>query len=114
LPSTCTPHDLRHTLATWLQDAGIPDRVIDEVMDHDKSNRARQLGASRTGMGYRDTTPEMAGRVVAAIETRLTVVLEVAARKCVDCASLSMSWPSRNTMLLAANATGALPCHPPC
>jgi hypothetical protein len=23
------PHDLRHTYATWLEDAGIPDRVID-------------------------------------------------------------------------------------
>jgi integrase len=22
-------HDLRHTYATWLEDAGIPDRVID-------------------------------------------------------------------------------------
>jgi len=75
------PHDLRHTFATWLEDAGIPDRVIDEVMGHDNSSRARRLGASRTGMGYRDTTPEMAARVVAAIETRLAVVLEVAARE---------------------------------
>jgi hypothetical protein len=32
-------------------------------------------------MGYRDTTPEMAARVVAAIETRLALVLEVAARE---------------------------------
>jgi integrase len=79
------PHDLRHTLATWLEDAGIPDRVIDEMMGHDNSNRARQLGASRTGMGYRDTTPEMAARVVAAIETRLAVVLEVAGREAADC-----------------------------
>jgi integrase len=78
------PHDLRHTLATWLEDAGIPDRVIDEVMGHDNSNRARQLGASRIGMGYRDTTPEMAARVVAAIQTRLTVVLEVAGREAAD------------------------------
>jgi hypothetical protein len=64
-----------------LEDAGIPDRVIDEVMGHDNSSRARQLGASRTGMGYRDTTPEMAGRVVTAIEARLAVVLEVATRE---------------------------------
>jgi integrase len=76
---------LRHTFATWLEDAGIPDRVIDEVMGHDNSNRARQLGASRIGMGYRDTTPEMAARVVAAIETRLAVVLEVAGREAADC-----------------------------
>jgi hypothetical protein len=26
------PHDLRHTFATWLEDAGIPSRVIDELM----------------------------------------------------------------------------------
>jgi integrase len=24
------PHDLRHTFATWLEDAGVPVRVIDE------------------------------------------------------------------------------------
>jgi hypothetical protein len=29
-------------------------------------------------MGYRDTTPEMIGRAVAAIERRLAIVLEVA------------------------------------
>ena len=32
-------------------------------------------------MGYRDTTPEMLLRAVAAIESRLAVVLEVAARE---------------------------------
>jgi integrase len=26
------PHDLRHTFASWLEDAGIPSRVIDELM----------------------------------------------------------------------------------
>jgi hypothetical protein len=26
------PHDLRHTFATWLEDDGIPTRVIDELM----------------------------------------------------------------------------------
>jgi site-specific recombinase XerD len=25
-------HDFRHTFATWLEDGGIPARVIDEVM----------------------------------------------------------------------------------
>jgi integrase len=75
------PHDLRHTYATWLEDAGIPGRVIDELMGHDNTHRARQDRVSRIGMGYRDTTPEMLGRAVAAIESRLAVVLEVADRE---------------------------------
>ena len=28
------PHDLRHTFATWLEDDGIPTRVIDELVGH--------------------------------------------------------------------------------
>src|SRR6266545_4590149 len=28
-------HDFRHTYATWLEDAGIPARVIDELMGHE-------------------------------------------------------------------------------
>jgi integrase len=32
------PHDLRHTFATWLEDAGIPARVIDELMGHSGGN----------------------------------------------------------------------------
>jgi integrase len=75
------PHDLRHTYATWLEDAGIPGRVIDELMGHDNTHRARQDRVSRIGMGYRDTTPEMLMRAVAAIERRLAVVLEVAAQE---------------------------------
>jgi hypothetical protein len=75
------PHDLRHTYATWLEDAGIPGRVIDELMGHDNTHRARQDRVSRIGMGYRDTTPEMLMRAVAAIESRLAVVLEVAAHE---------------------------------
>jgi integrase len=75
------PHDLRHTFATWLEDAGIPGRVIDELMGHDNTHRARQDRVSRIGLGYRATTPEMLVRAVAAIESRLAVVLEVAARE---------------------------------
>jgi integrase len=71
-------HDFRHTFSTWLEDAGIPTRVIDELMGHQRSRRAELEGGSRIGARYRHTTPEMAARVVAAVEARLTVVLEVA------------------------------------
>ncbi len=71
-------HDFRHTFATWLEDAGIPARVIDEVMGHEATSRAGQQRGSAMGAHYRHTTTEMAGRVAAAIEQRLTVVLQVA------------------------------------
>jgi integrase len=71
-------HDLRHTFATWLEDAGIPARVIDEVMGHEATSRAGQQRGSAMGAHYRHTTPEMAARIATAIEQRLTVVLEVA------------------------------------
>ena len=67
------PHDLRHTYATWLEDAGIPSRVIDELMGH--SGGARE--GSPMGRTYRHTTPEMPARVVAALEERLAVALLV-------------------------------------
>ena len=70
-------HDLRHTYATWLEDAGIPARVIDELMGHQASSRGH-LHGSAIGAHYRHTTPEMAARVVEANQQRLTVVLEVA------------------------------------
>jgi hypothetical protein len=50
-------------------------------MGHDNTHRARQDRVSRIGMDYRDTTPEMVMRAVAAIESRLAVVLEVAAHE---------------------------------
>ena len=71
-------HDFRHTYATWLEDAGIPARVIDELMGHEASGRGGQQRGSAMGAHYRHTTPEMAARVVDAIQQRLTIVLQVA------------------------------------
>jgi hypothetical protein len=52
--------------------------VIDEVMGHEASGRTRQQRGSAMGAHYRHTTPEMAARVTAAVQQRLTVVLQVA------------------------------------
>jgi hypothetical protein len=71
-------HDLRHTYATWLEDAGIPARVIDELMGHEASGRSGQQRGSAMGAHYRHTTPEMAARAIDGIQQRLMVVLEVA------------------------------------
>jgi integrase len=71
-------HDLRHTFATWLEDAGIPARVIDELMGHEATGRSGQQRGSAMGAHYRHTTPEMAARMIAALQQRLTVVLQVA------------------------------------
>jgi predicted ArsR family transcriptional regulator len=71
-------HDFRHTYATWLEDAGIPARVIDELMGHEATGRSGQQRGSAMGAHYRHTTPEMAARAVDAIQQRLTVVLAVA------------------------------------
>ena len=70
--------DYRHTFATWLEDASIPARVIDEVMGHEATSRVSQQRGSAMGAHYRHTTPEMAARISTAIEQRLKVVLEVA------------------------------------
>jgi len=71
-------HDFRHTFATWLEDAGIPARVIDELMGHEASGRSTQQRGSAMGAHYRHTTPEMAARAVDTIQQRLTIVLKVA------------------------------------
>jgi integrase len=71
-------HDFRHTFSTWLEDAGIPARVIDELMGHQARGRAGRHQASAIGAHYRHTTPEMAARVVAAVEERLVIVLATA------------------------------------
>jgi hypothetical protein len=60
-----------------LEDEGIPARVIDELMGHEASTRAAQHLGSTMGAHYRHTTPEMATRVVAAIQARLVVVVGV-------------------------------------
>jgi integrase len=41
------PHDLRHTFATGLEDAGIPARVIDVRMGHASGRRDRGAPAAR-------------------------------------------------------------------
>jgi hypothetical protein len=71
-------HDFRHTFATWLEDAGIPARVIDEVMGHEATSRGVQHLGSAMGAHYRHTTPEMAARVAATIQARLAVVVATA------------------------------------
>jgi integrase len=73
-------HDFRHTYATWLEDAGIPARVIDELMGHEATGRSVHQRGSAMGTHYRHTTPDMAARAVNAIQQRLTLVLQVAAR----------------------------------
>jgi integrase len=53
-------HDLRHTFATWLEDAGIPARVIDELMGHEATSRAgQQHGSAISGKRRSERTQEM-------------------------------------------------------
>jgi integrase len=70
------PHDLRRTFATWLEDAAIPSRVIDELMGHESGGAGSDT--SRMGALYRETTPVMLARVTAAIEERLILAQAIA------------------------------------
>jgi integrase len=70
------PHDLRHAYSTWLEEDGIPVRVIDELMGH--GNTRRPGGGAAIGRIYRETTPEMAARVVTVLERRVDVVIKIA------------------------------------
>jgi hypothetical protein len=54
--------------------------MIDELMGHEASGRGQQRG-SAMGAHYRHTTPEMAARVVEAVQERLAIVLEVAEQR---------------------------------
>jgi integrase len=73
------PHDLRHTFATWLEDDGIPTRVIDELMGHAATRRPSWTSERGSPMGavYRHTTAEMETRVVHALDARLVLVRDV-------------------------------------
>jgi integrase len=72
------PHDLRHTFATWLEDAGIPSRVIDELMGHTGGRRQGRASGSPMGRVYRETTPTMLARVTAALDERIGRAMTVA------------------------------------
>src|SRR5262245_66509301 len=59
------------TFATWLEDAAIPSRVIDELMGHTSGRPDHAAGGSPMGRIYRETTPAMVARVTAALDERL-------------------------------------------
>jgi integrase len=73
------PHDLRHTFATWLEDTDIPSRVIDELMGHSGGRHGQSGAGSLMGRVYRETTPAMLTRVVAALDDRIDRAAEIAA-----------------------------------
>ena len=70
------PHDLRHTFATWLEDSGVPARVIDELMGH-HGGRRRDGDGSPIGLRYRHMTAEMQARVLAVIDRCLAAAQAV-------------------------------------
>jgi hypothetical protein len=76
----------RHTFSTWLEDLGIPTRVIAELMGHrpggtiGRTSRAAPADHNAVTAGYTHTTPAMLSRVLAAIEERLETAFAVAAK----------------------------------
>ncbi len=79
------PHDLRHTFSTVLENAGIPARVIDELMGHSEGPRGRTATAeqgSAVGRLYRHLTSEMLERVTAAVEAFLVAALAAVPQPC--------------------------------
>jgi hypothetical protein len=64
------------SLGSWLEDAGVPARVIDELMGH-RAARAGGTEAPGSAIGtvYRHLTPEMQARVLAAVDECLSVAL---------------------------------------
>jgi hypothetical protein len=66
-----------HTFATWLEDAAVPARVIDELMGHRAARvSGTEVRGSAIGAVYRHLTPEMRTRVLASVDQCLGVALK--------------------------------------
>jgi hypothetical protein len=61
----------RRSFATWLEAAAIPSRMIDELMGHVGGRRDRGAAGSPMERVYRETTPAMLARVIAALDDRI-------------------------------------------